>query len=180
MKVMKNLRILTGVLIIYLFCHCSHRGHDTYIWYDSLTGYQDAVKFARNNASILDNSFFYGEIYLYSIWSYYSINGSTYIIVYKFHEKNLISFRVYNYSGNIEWLKQFDEEKVSSTIFWKFPAGDDFPLAFNLKIGNKITTYNFYPDFYAFLANDTIENDFLRNLRNDIIKYNLIELSTSK
>ena len=180
MKNIKIWRILIGILFIFSFSHCSHKGHDTYDWYESLAGYQDALQFAKSNASILKNSFFYGEVQYYSIWSYYSINDSIYIAVRKFHKKDLIFYRIYRYSGNLEWLKQFDEKKVRSTIFWNFPAGDDFPLAFNLKTNNKITTYDFYPDFNAFLANDTIANDFLRNLRNDIIKYNLIKFSASK
>ena len=85
-------------------------------------------------------------------------------------------YRIYQYSGNLKWLKQFDERNVSSAIFWNFPAGDDFPLVFNLKTNIKITTYDFGLDFYSFLK-DPIENDFLKNLRNDMIKYNLTKFS---
>ena len=133
MKNIKIWRILIGVLFIYSFSYCSHRGHDTYDWYESMAGYQNALQFAKNNASILENSFFYGEIDYYSIWSYYSISGSTYIIVRKFHKKDIIFYRIYQYRGNLEWLKQFDEKKVSSFIFRNFAALDDIPLTFNVK-----------------------------------------------
>lgn len=168
--------ILFGILFICTFSHCSKWEYATYDWYESLTGYQDALQLARKNASIFGNSFVYGDIHYYSIWSYYSINGKTYIIVYKFHKKNLVFYRICQYSGNLKWLKQFDERNVSSAIFWNFPAGDDFPLVFNLKTNIKITTYDFGLDFDSFL-NDPIENDFLKNLRNDMIKYNLTKFS---
>ena len=190
---MKIWRILIGVLFIYLFCHCSQRSSYGEEWYSLYyKGYDMAVGLSKNLTRLNGNSFLLGQyIYrqgvyqytYYSIWSYFTIGVENYLIIYKITDKgNILFYRIYHYNQPIKWIYQYNDSEVGHEVFKKFAILDGDPFYLSLLTQKRIVDYSLNMSLHIFNKRDTstIENDFLWNLRNDIIKYNLIELSTSK
>lgn len=188
---MKIWRILIGVLFIYLFCRCSHKNSYGQEWYsEHYKGYNMAVGLSKNLTRLNGNSFLLGQ-YLYrqgvyqytyySIWSYFTTGVENYLIIYKITDSgNILFYRIYHYNQPLKWIYQYNDSDIRHEVFRKFAILDGDPFYLSLLTQQKIVDYSLDMSLHIFNKGDTstIENDFLRNLRNDIIKYNLIELST--
>lgn len=183
---MKIWKIILGIILIYILSHCSHKNSYGQEWYSYYyNGYGKMVQFSKRMTRINGNSFLFGELVnhgcIYSVWSYINIGENNYLIIYKFRENGqILYYNVYNYRRPIDWLYQYNDSEVRYEVFRTCPILDGPPFYFSLLTQQRMTEYSLDMSLDMFLSNDTIANDFLRNLRNDIIKYNLIEFSIPK
>ena len=162
------------LLCIFFLSSCSNNVWYYNGWYHKLDGYDSAEKKAKEMAMSIGNSFLYGTIEQnYSIWSYNIVNKV--IVVYKYHKNDLISYQIYNYDCSFEWLKHYKPTEVSMYIFWNFPILDGIPIVYNSFQDKRLITADLNVSYNCYLQNDSIKNDFLKSLKDDIIRYNLVK-----
>lgn len=164
------------VLVFSLFYSCTTSTLNPSDYYLFMKGYNNVEQFSNKIAKLNGNSFFFGELgAIYSIWSYSSFNNVNFIVIYKYKGKDMVTYQVYKYNNDINWLKQFNEPEVSNVIFRNFAVLDGGAFYYNYIDNNHITKCYFNIALCSFLENDSIENIYLKTLRRDIIKYKLLE-----
>ena len=164
------------VLVFSLFYSCTTSTLNPSDYYLFMKGYNNVDQFSNKIAKLNGNSFFFGELgAIYSIWSYSSFNNVNFIVIYKYKGKDMVTYQVYKYNNDINWLKQFNEPEVSNVIFRNFAVLDGGAFYYNYIDNNRITKCYFNIALCSFLENDSIENIYLKTLRRDIIKYKLLE-----
>ena len=120
------------VLVFSLFYSCTTSTLNPSDYYLFMKGYNNVEQFSNKIAKLNGNSFFFGELgAIYSIWSYSSFNNVNFIVIYKYKGKDMVTYQVYKYNNDINWLKQFNEPEVSNVIFRNFAVLDGGAFYYN-------------------------------------------------